>query len=138
MIMSGPSGQSPFSKVNWAIWHNLITGIKSIIFTACMCAQSLKLCLTLCDPMYCNPVHGCCSVHGISPTRILEWAATSYSRNSSYCYNNMLNNFEQCHLAQSLSPKAYINQLNYFSLFSYNIKKLVLQLTINFTILSST
>ena len=134
--MSGPSGQSPFSEVNWAIWHNPITGIKSIIFTACMCAQSLQLCLTLCDPMGCNPSGP--SVYEISLARTLEWVATSYSRNSSYHYNNMLNNFEQCHLAQSLSPKTNINQLNYFFFFSYNIKKISSQITINFTILSST
>ena len=102
----------------------------------CICAQSLQLCLTLCDPMGCNPSGP--SVYEISLARTLEWVATSYSRNSSYHYNNMLNNFEQCHLAQSLSPKTNINQLNYFFFFSYNIKKISSQITINFTILSST
>ena len=40
---------------------------------ACVCAKSLQLCLTLCDPMDCNPPG--CSVHGILQTRILEWLA---------------------------------------------------------------
>ena len=40
-----------------------------------MCGQS---CLTLCDPMGCNPPGP--SVHGILQARILEWVAMSYSR----------------------------------------------------------
>ena len=39
----------------------------------CMCAQSLKSCPTLCDPMDCSPL--CSSVHGILQARILEWIA---------------------------------------------------------------
>ena len=35
-------------------------------------AQSLQLCLTLCDPMDCLPGS---SVHGILQARILEWVA---------------------------------------------------------------
>ena len=42
----------------------------------CVCAKSLQSCLTLCDPMDCNPP--CSSVHGILQARILEWAAISY------------------------------------------------------------
>ena len=37
-----------------------------------------SMCLTLCDPMDCNP-----QVHGIIPARILEWVAISCSRGSS-------------------------------------------------------
>ena len=40
-------------------------------------AQSLQLCLTLCDAMDCSPPGS--SVHGISQAEILEWAATSSS-----------------------------------------------------------
>ena len=36
-------------------------------------------CLTLCDPMNCSPPGF--SVHGISQTRILEWAAISFPGN---------------------------------------------------------
>ena len=44
----------------------------------CVCAQS---CLTLCDTMDCSLPGS--SVHGISQTRILEWAAIFFSRESS-------------------------------------------------------
>ena len=37
-----------------------------------------QLCATLCDPMDCSPPGS--SVHGISQSRILEWAAISFSR----------------------------------------------------------
>ena len=39
------------------------------------------LCLTLCDPIDYSPPDS--SVHGISQTRILQWAAISFSRRSS-------------------------------------------------------
>ena len=47
----------------------------------CACAQSLHLCLTLCDPVGCNPLGS--SVHGIFPISILEWVAMPSSRGSS-------------------------------------------------------
>ena len=37
--------------------------------------------LTLCDPMYCSLPGS--SVHGIFHTRVLEWVAISFSRESS-------------------------------------------------------
>ena len=43
--------------------------------------QSLQSCLTLCDPMDCNPPAS--SVHGILQARILEWVAMPSSRGSS-------------------------------------------------------
>ena len=44
-----------------------------------------KLCLTLCDPMYCSlPVS---SVQRTSQARILEWVAISFSRASSWPSN---------------------------------------------------
>ena len=46
-----------------------------------MCAKSLQLFLTLCDPMYWSPPGS--SVHGILKARILEWVAVSFSRGSS-------------------------------------------------------
>ena len=36
-----------------------------------MCAKSLQLCLTLCDPVDCSPPGS--SVHGILQARILKW-----------------------------------------------------------------
>ena len=43
----------------------------------CVQAQSLQLCLTLCDPMDCGLPGS--SVHGISQARILEWVAIPFS-----------------------------------------------------------
>ena len=48
---------------------------------ACMRAKSLRLCLTLCDPMDCDPPGS--SVHGILQATTLEWVAMSSSRGSS-------------------------------------------------------
>ena len=47
----------------------------------CVRAQSLLLCLTLCDPVGCNPPGS--SVHGTLLARILEWVAMSFPRRSS-------------------------------------------------------
>ena len=46
-----------------------------------MCAKSLQLCSTLCDPMDYSPLGS--SVHGVSPGRILEWVAMPSSSGSS-------------------------------------------------------
>ena len=47
----------------------------------CMCARSLQLCLTLCDPLDCSPQVS--SVHGILQERIIEWVPMpSFSRSS--------------------------------------------------------
>ena len=47
----------------------------------CVCAQSLQLCLTLCDPVDCSLPGS--SVHGILQAGILEWVAMPSSRGSS-------------------------------------------------------
>ena len=54
---------------------------RSIYKSECVCAQSLQLCLTLCDPMGFNPPGF--SVHGILQARILAWVAIPSSRGSS-------------------------------------------------------
>ena len=46
-----------------------------------VCAKSLQLCLTLCDPMDCRLPDS--SVRGILQARILEWVAMPSSRGSS-------------------------------------------------------
>ena len=46
-----------------------------------MCAKSLQLFLTLCNPMDCSPSGA--SVCGILQAGILEWVAMSFSRGSS-------------------------------------------------------
>ena len=48
----------------------------------CVCAKSLQLCPTLCDPMDCSPPGS--SVHGVLQARILEWVAMPSSRGSSW------------------------------------------------------
>ena len=48
----------------------------------CYCCLVAKLCPTLCDPIDCTPPGP--SVHGISPARILEWVAISFSGWSSW------------------------------------------------------
>ena len=47
-------------------------------WTACMHAQSLRLCPTLCDPTDRSPPDS--SVHGILQERILEWMAIHFYR----------------------------------------------------------
>ena len=47
---------------------------------ACVHAQLLQLCLTLCNPMDLSLPGS--SVHGISQARILEWVAMPSSRGS--------------------------------------------------------
>ena len=49
--------------------------------SVCVCAQSLQLYLTLCDPIDSRLPDS--SVHGIFQARILEWIAISSSRESS-------------------------------------------------------
>ena len=44
-----------------------------------------KSCLTLCDSMSCCPPGS--SVHGISQAKILEWFATSFSKNLYFFFN---------------------------------------------------
>ena len=47
-----------------------------------MCAHSLHLCLTLCDPMDCSPPGS--STHGIFQATILEWVVISFSRDPTW------------------------------------------------------
>ena len=50
-------------------------------FNQFICAQSLQVRLTFCDPMHCSLPGS--SIHGILQVRILEWVAISFSRGSS-------------------------------------------------------
>ena len=49
-----------------------------ILSLVCVPAKSLQSCLTLCNPMDCNPPGS--SVHGILQARILKWIAMPTSR----------------------------------------------------------
>ena len=53
------------------------THINICIHTVCMCAKSLKSCLTLCELTDFSPPGS--SVHGILQARILEWVAVPTS-----------------------------------------------------------
>ena len=53
------------------------------IITLKICISGVsQLCLTLCDTMDCSLPGS--SVHGIFQARVLEWVATSFSKNSVY------------------------------------------------------
>ena len=58
-----------FEQVDW----NLPVGLYNAV-----CAKSLQLCLTLCDPRDYSPPGS--SVHGILQVRKLEWVAMPSSR----------------------------------------------------------
>ena len=74
-LSSSPHSQGHVAHLRSA-WHTGGVGV-----TTCCCFLVAQSCPTLCDPMdYSSP--GSC-VHGISPARILEWVAISFSRGSS-------------------------------------------------------
>ena len=67
--------------------YNWITGLytrnyHSIVKQPCVCAQLLSHVKLFCNPMDYSPPGS--SVHGIFQARILEWVAISYSRGSSW------------------------------------------------------
>ena len=55
-----------------------LNSLQDQAYSACVNAQS---CPSLCNPMNCSPLPDS-SVHGILQTRILEWVASSCSRES--------------------------------------------------------
>ena len=57
--------------------HTFIT-VKKYVY---VCAHSLQLCLTLCDPMDCNPTGS--SDYQILQATILEWVIISLAKGSS-------------------------------------------------------
>ena len=59
-----------------------------------LCVQLLQSCLTVCDPMDCDPPSF--SVHEISQARILEWAAIFFYRESSWPRNQTLISCVSC------------------------------------------
>jgi len=60
----------------------------------CMCAKSLQLCPTLCNPMDCSQLDS--SVHGILQARILEWVAMPSSRGSSQLRDQTCVSYVSC------------------------------------------
>ena len=70
---------SQHSDCSHELKRHLLLGRKATtnLVCACLCAQSLRMCPTLCNPMDCSPPGS--SVHGILQARILEWIAISFS-----------------------------------------------------------
>ena len=85
-------------------------------YHVCMCAKSLQLYPTLCDPIDYSPLGS--SVHGIPQARILEWVAISFSSRSSGPLNPGL-----LHCRQILywdTREAYIHAYNtHIQVFSF-------------------
>ena len=74
-------------------------------FFATVHANSLQLCLTLCDPMDCSPPGF--SIHRILQARILEWVAMLSSRGSSRPRNGTSVSYVSCIGRQVLLPLAF-------------------------------
>ena len=84
-----PSAQSMGGETNterWGLWGPTLglqpaaphgTSLR-VCVCVCVCVCVTQWCQTLCDPTDCGPPGS--SVHGILQERILEWAATSFSR----------------------------------------------------------
>ena len=69
-----------------SITYNWKESGKEYTYT-CMCAQSLQLCPTFCNPMDCSPPGS--SVYGILQSRNLEWVAMPSSRGPSQPRNSL-------------------------------------------------
>ena len=83
------------------ILHNIINKI--------LHAKSLQSCLTLCDPMDCNPPGS--SVHEIVQARILEWIVISSSGGSSQPRDQTLISCVSCVLYLDSLPLSYLGSL---------------------------
>ena len=81
---SGAQVRSPVREVRSHVLCCAAKGKKKERLCLHVCVVLLG-CLTLCNPMDSPPGS---SVHGIIPTRILEWVAVSYSRGSSQPRDN--------------------------------------------------
>ena len=76
-LMRSHSNLSPIFKLNCLLSYPVL----KILNIFCMCAESLQLHLTLCNPMDCSPPGS--FVHGLLQARILEWVPVPSSRGSS-------------------------------------------------------
>ena len=75
-------GLRPLGSPKERAWPGGEAGSTSVHFTGGRVrAKSLQFCLTLCNPMDCNPPGS--SVHGILQARMLEWVAIPFSSGSS-------------------------------------------------------
>ena len=86
------------------LWE-ILSACQPVCIDMCMCAQSLQLCLTPCDPMGCGPPDS--SVHRILQARILEWVAMPSSKESSQPTQGL--NLCLLHCRQILYPLSHLN-----------------------------
>ena len=75
-------GNFPTQELNWGLLHcrwilYQLSYPGSPYSTAAAAAKSLQSCLTLCDPIDCNPPGS--PIPGILQARTLEWVAISFS-----------------------------------------------------------
>ena len=97
------------SNSMWDVQINSYTfGFSQQIFIEplCMCAKSLQLCLTLCDPADCSLPGS--SIHGILQARILESVAISSSRGSSQPRDQTCVCYVSCIDRQVLYPLCHL------------------------------
>ena len=99
-----------------------------------------QLCLTLCDPMDCNPPSS--SVHGILQARLLKWVAIPFSRGSSQprdrtqvsciagrfstIWNTREAHWIYCHLCQRLVDHMCMGLFLHFTYISLSLEETVI------------
>ena len=74
----------------------------SLFQSASVCAKSLQSCLTLCNPMDCSPQAPLSMGFSSQESRILEWVAISFSRESSRPRNRTHISYVSCIGRQAL------------------------------------
>ena len=79
------AGQNP-ADVGWPLLgiciESLSFRIKKNCVCVCVCVLVALSCSTLCEHLDCSPPGF--SIHGVFQTRVLEWAAISFSKKESY------------------------------------------------------
>ena len=81
LVGYSPRGRKELDMMEVTCTHAHMECVAGVFPVLCMCAKTLQLCPTLCNPMDCSPPGS--SVHGILHIRILEWVAMPSSRGSS-------------------------------------------------------
>ena len=74
----------------------------SLFQSASVCAKSLQSCLTVCNPMDCSPQAPLSMGFSSQESRILEWVAISFSRESSRPRNRTHISYVSCTGRQNL------------------------------------
>ena len=100
-----------FRIVKVMVFPVVMYGCEGWTITKYVCAKLLQLCLTLCNPMDCNPPGF--SVHGIFQARILEWVAISSSKGISafelWCWRRPFESPLDCKEIKQSQRKSTLN-----------------------------